>query len=284
MAVNALIFDSGVGGFSIFEPLHQALPGLNTYYLMDNGLFPYGIQEDDTLIKRTTSLCHRACQQHHIDIVIIACNTASTLALPALRAILDVPVVGVVPAIKTAARLTQNHCIGLLATPATVNRGYIDDLIAQHAAGTQVVRIGSRRLVELAEQHWLGQASAGNSIDAECIQQALAPILLPFNQAGVDHIVLGCTHFPLLAKPISMLCPHAKLVDSGQAIAKRCEQVLWQQGHDMPSLKRPLKTARHGQHRLLTSAPHPHADALLQACQSLADFEADASQRLPDIQ
>ena len=114
MPVKALIFDSGIGGFSVFEHIRQVLPGLESCYLMDNQLFPYGIQPDDVLITRIVSLCQKACAQQAIDLVVIACNTASTLALPALREALNIPVIGVVPAIKTAASLSQSKHIALL--------------------------------------------------------------------------------------------------------------------------------------------------------------------------
>jgi len=261
MPVKALVFDSGVGGFSIFQQIRQAVPGLESCYLMDNQLFPYGIQPDDVLIERIVSLCQRACASEDIDIIIIACNTASTLALPALREVFDIPIIGVVPAIKTAAQHSKNKHIALLATPATIDRLYIDQLINDHAADCKVERIGSSELVELAEDYWLGE---------KLEIQALKNILLPWiEDEGLDQIVLGCTHFPLLSHEISKLYPHVELVDSGQAIARRICVILQQLGHDTKTLQQP-----NNQHSLLTTADIANKASFLSACQRIAPFQS----------
>ena len=240
MTANVLIFDSGVGGFSIFQPIRQALPGLKSCYLMDNQLFPYGIQPDDVLIERIVALCHKACQRFEIDMVVIACNTASTLALPALRQKLNIPVIGVVPAIKTAAELSHSKHIALLATPATINRPYIDQLIQDHAPDCQVTRIGSSELVKLAEQYWFS-----NELDEAALIEILDPCLKPklddhhpcqqsdTRPRDVDQLILGCTHFPIINEHISRLYPQVNLVDSGQAIARRVGYILQELGYEL---------------------------------------------------
>ncbi|MFT6450025.1 MAG: glutamate racemase [Oleispira sp.] len=261
MPAKALIFDSGVGGFSVFQHIRQAAPGLETCYLMDNQLFPYGIQPDGILIERILSLCQRACAVERIDIIIIACNTASTLALPALRAVFDIPIIGVVPAIKTAAQHSKNRHIALLATPATIDRPYIDQLIEDHAGDCKVERIGSSKLVELAEHYWLS-----GQLDTEALRSILLPCI---ENNSLDQIVLGCTHFPLLSNEISKLCPHVQLVDSGQAIASRLCFILQQLDHDLEALQIP-----NAQHSMLTTATITHKASFLLACQRIAPFQS----------
>ena len=261
MPAKALIFDSGVGGFSVFQHIRQAVPGLETCYLMDNQLFPYGIQPDDVLIERIVSLCQYACSVESIDIIVIACNTASTLALPALREVFDIPIVGVVPAIKTAAQHSKNRHIALLATPATIDRPYIDQLIADHAGDCRVERIGSSELVVLAENYWFS-----GQLDTEVLKNILLPWI---EDESLDQIVLGCTHFPLLSDEISKLYPHIGLIDSGQAIASRLCFILQQLGHDLAALQTPS-----AQHSLLTTADIANKSSFLSACQRIAPYQS----------
>jgi glutamate racemase len=261
MPAKALIFDSGVGGFSVLQHIRNAVPGLETSYLMDNKLFPYGIQPDDVLIERIVSLCQQACAVEPVDIIVIACNTASTLALPALREVFNIPIVGVVPAIKTAAQRSENRHIALLATPATIDRPYIDQLITDYAGDCNVDKIGSSELVVLAENYWFS-----GQLDS----LALSSMLLPWIKAeGLDQVVLGCTHFPLLSDQISKLYPHIGLIDSGQAIASRLCFILQQLGHDLEALQNPSK-----QHSLLTTAPIANKAAFLSACQRIAPYQS----------
>lgn len=221
MAVKQiLIFDSGVGGLSIFKKISNQNINADCYYLFDNAYFPYGELADEVLIKRLTQLLDAFVQQYKTDLIVIACNSASTVALSALRRHFSIPIVGVVPAIKPASLITKNNVIGLLATPATVMRNYTDELIVEFAKNKQVLKIGTTELVELAEQKL-----QGDSVDLSIIQLVLKPWLdLPERP---DTIVLGCTHFPLLKKEIA-LCFNEKiqLVDSGEAIAKRVYQQL----------------------------------------------------------
>jgi glutamate racemase len=261
MPVKALIFDSGVGGFSVFKHIRQAVPGLETCYLMDNLLFPYGIQPDDILIERIVSLCKVACTVESIDIIVIACNTASTLALPALREVFDIPIVGVVPAIKTAAQNSQSRHIALLATPATIDRPYIDQLIIDHAGDCKVERIGSSKLVKLAENFWLNK-----QLDIEALKSTLLPWV---ESDGLDQIILGCTHFPLLSDEISKLYPRIGLVDSGHAIASRLCFILQQLGYDLNELQTPST-----QHSLLVTADIANKASFLTACRQIAPYQS----------
>jgi len=211
--------DSGVGGRSIVAEIHNRCPNLAIHYLDDDEGRPYGDKEPDWLIARIVERALQARRQQPFSMIVIACNTASTLALPALREVFDIPVVGVVPAIKPAAQLSRTRHIGLLATPGTVNRPYTDQLIVEHAAHCQVTRLGTTELVELAE-HKL----AGESVDMGRLEKAVAPLLA---DERIDTIVLGCTHFPLLKEELTALSSRpVQWVDSGHAVARRVETLL----------------------------------------------------------
>ena len=155
---RVLIFDSGVGGLSVYQEIYAQLPNVQYIYAFDDAAFPYGELPEDELIARTRHIVSLLVERHCVDLVVVACNTASTIVLPTLRDVLAIPVVGVVPAIKPAAMLSERKVIGLLATPATVQREYTELLISQFASHCEVLRIGSTRLVEMAEQKLRGQA------------------------------------------------------------------------------------------------------------------------------
>lgn len=217
---HILLFDSGLGGLTVWQQIHSLLPDVTCHYLFDNAAFPYGELADDVLLERVCQLIVPLVKQYPVSLVVIACNTASTLALEPLRALLDIPVVGVVPAIKPAAKQTQKHHIGLLATPATISRPYTDRLISEFAADCKVTRVGVSELVRMAEDKLLGRPVA---------LTALAKLVRPL-LAGPDVIVLGCTHFPLLSAELkSVLGEHVSLLDSGAAIAAR---VAWLLAHE----------------------------------------------------
>lgn len=217
-APEILVLDSGLGGLSVCQSLLQKMSGLKIHYLADNAWFPYGELSEDALSKRFLYLCDALLKEIEPDLVVLACNTVSTLVLPALRARYSIPFVGVVPAIKPAAQLSQSKHIGILATPATVQRVYLDNLIDEFAQDCRVERIGSSELVSLAELY-----VATGQVD----QTSLAEILSPWREMSrLDTVVLGCTHFPLLLQPLSQLLPHVRWVDSGEAIARRVWDLL----------------------------------------------------------
>lgn len=215
-----LVVDSGVGGLSIYQPLWQRWPALHYLYAFDNAGFPYGDLSANEVSRRLIALIAAVQQRQRFHLVVVACNTASTAALPLLRQRFSVPIVGVVPAIKPAAAITRNGVIGLLATPATIQRPYIDELIQQFAAHCQVERLGSIELVRLAEAKLRGQA-----ISTVVIEKILAPWLC--RSQVPDTIVLGCTHFPLLsAELLKVLSPEVVLIDSATAVARQVEKLL----------------------------------------------------------
>lgn len=216
---RVLVFDSGVGGLSVLDAITASGRALSLDYVADNAWLPYGLKSDADLRARVPQLLARVAKAWAPDAVVVACNTASTIVLPDVRAALSVPVVGVVPPIKPAAALTKTGVIGLLATPATVQRSYTDDLIAQFAAGKRVVRFGSADLVEAAECKLGGEPIAAGAIDG-------AVDALFAKDAEVDVVALACTHFPLLLQELAAAAPRPCVwLDSGEAIARRVTNV-----------------------------------------------------------
>ncbi|MFC3282447.1 glutamate racemase [Litchfieldella rifensis] len=214
-----LIFDSGVGGLSVVAALRQRLSGAALAYVCDDAMLPYGTKNDDWLVARIVSVCETAVRQSGASVLVVACNTASTLALDALRERLAVPVVGTVPAIKPAARLSCSRHLALLATSATVNRAYTQALIDDFAADCRVLRLAADPLVEQAER-WL----VGGALDQQMMANCLAPL---WDDAKLDTVVLGCTHFPLLREALEAAAPRpVTWIDSGDAIARRVAQVV----------------------------------------------------------
>lgn len=219
MAGPILVFDSGVGGLSVVAALRRRLPGAALAYACDNAMLPYGIRDDDWLVTRIVDVCEAAVRASRCGGLVVACNTASTLALERLRQRLAVPVVGTVPAIKPAAGLSRARHIGLLATSATVRRPYTDRLIHDFARDCRVTRVPADALVAEAEQ-----VVRGRKPDMACLRDALAPLEA---HQDLDTVVLGCTHFPLLRDwlPRAVSRP-LQWVDSGDAIARRCGQIM----------------------------------------------------------
>ncbi|WP_125721689.1 glutamate racemase [Pseudoalteromonas rubra] len=212
---HILVFDSGIGGTSVLTHIRNALPHADYSYVMDNQLLPYGLQSQQTIQQRLAALIKWSDRElRPVDIIVIACNTASTYALESTRQLTSVPIVGVVPAIKPAALASRAKHIGLLATPATSRNIYTQQLIQQFANECRVDLYQSTKLVELAEQfYWSGE------IDH---RQLVAEINLLKLASELDHLVLGCTHFPIIAKPLSESIPESvTLIDSGAAIARR---------------------------------------------------------------
>ena len=147
-----LVFDSGLGGLTVFRALRALRPDADYLYLGDDALFPYGALAPEVLIARVDQVIAEALEDFAADCIVIACNTASTLVLPSLRARYSIPIVGTVPAIKPAAAMTRTGMISVLATPGTVSRDYTQDLIREFAGGVEVTLVGSRALAGLAER------------------------------------------------------------------------------------------------------------------------------------
>lgn len=223
---RALVFDSGMGGLTVARALSRLAPALRVDYAADSGFFPYGDKDDDALRARLPEAARALCAVARPDVFVIACNTASTLALPEVRAVLDVPVVGTVPAVKPAAQLSRSGVIGVLATPGTIRRSYTADLIRDHAPAARVRLHGTVALVELAEQ-----VAAGGDPPLAAFEAALAPLFDGPEGEAIDTIVLACTHFPLVRDRLEAAAPRpVSFVDSGDAIARQTLRVMTQRG------------------------------------------------------
>ncbi|MEQ4514026.1 MAG: glutamate racemase [Pantoea agglomerans] len=227
MRPTVLVFDSGVGGLSVYDEVRQLLPDLHYLYAFDNAGFPYGEKSETFIVDRVVAIVEAITRSYPLSLVIIACNTASTVSLPALRERFAFPVVGVVPAIKPAARLTRNGVVGLLATRATVRRPYTHELVSQFAGSCKIEMLGSAELVELAEAKLHG---------AEVALDEVRRIVQPWLRMAEppDTVVLGCTHFPLLREELQQVLPEGtRLIDSGAAIARR---TAWLLEHEAPEV------------------------------------------------
>ncbi|MCW3847872.1 glutamate racemase [Sphingomonas sp. LB-2] len=223
-----LFFDSGVGGLSVLAPTRALLPQAPLVYVADSAGFPYGTKTEAEIAGRVPALLGRLAERYDPRLIVIACNTASTIALAEVRKALDLPIVGTVPAIKPAAELSRTRVIGVLGTDATVRQPYVDDLAARFASDCTVLRHGSAELVDLAEG-----ALRGSPPPAERLRAVLAGL---FDQPGgerLDLIVNACTHFPLLEAELAAAAPHpVRFVDGGPGIARRVAYLT--QGQDWP--------------------------------------------------
>ena len=216
-----LVIDSGLGGLTVSRAISSKIPAVNQIYVADTAGFPYGSRSEDFVIERVESITKSVMNRFDIKLIVVACNTASTIVLPQLREQIKLPVVGVVPAIKPAAGQTKLPTFGILATPQTIVRAYTDQLIADHAAAKKVIRVGSQRLVEIAEA-----SLCGGEVDHDELRKICSPFF-DGSKRLVDTVVLGCTHFPLLKEDLQKAVSRKiKWIDSGQAIAQRVFNLL----------------------------------------------------------
>ncbi len=211
-----LFFDSGVGGLSVLAPTLKLLPNAPIVYAADSAGFPYGKRSEAEIASRVPALLGRLVERFRPRLAVIACNTASTIALEHVRSALDLPVVGTVPAIKPAAEVSKSRVIGVLGTEATVRQPYVDDLSARFAADCTIIRHGSPELVELAEAKL-----AGEEIDVDAVRAAAQPMFDAPGAERIDTVVLACTHFPLLDEELRAAFPEVAFVDGGPGIARR---------------------------------------------------------------
>lgn len=219
MKPTILLYDSGMGGLTIFDAIRHALPHAHYLYCFDNAYFPYSEKSESVLIERAVQIVQKIAKMYPLDMVVVACNTASTVVLPALRSNFPFHIVGTVPAIKPAAAISQSKTIGLLATKGTVNRPYVDDLIQRYASDCVVEKIGTTDLVELVEE----KQQTGN-VDMQRLQGIIADWQ---THPSLDTVILGCTHFPLVKQELQQLLPNVKFfIDPGNGIAKRVVSLL----------------------------------------------------------
>ena len=192
------------------------LPNAPIVYAADSAGFPYGKRSETEIASRVPALLGRLVERFRPRLAVIACNTASTIALDHVRGALDLPVVGTVPAIKPAAERSKSRVIGVLGTEATVRQPYVDDLAARFAADCTIIRHGSPGLVELAEAK-LG----GSEISLEDVKTAVRSMFDAPGGDRIDTVVLACTHFPLLKQELRIAFPGVTYVDGGPGIARR---------------------------------------------------------------
>ncbi|WOF41934.1 glutamate racemase [Sphingopyxis indica] len=225
-----LFFDSGLGGLTVLGPTRALLPTARIVYAADYAGLPYGQKSDAELAARVPALLGRLVERYQPRLAVIACNTASTIALAHVRAALDLPIVGTVPAIKPAAALTNSGVIGVLGTEATVRQPYVDDLSAKFAADKIVLRHGSPGLVTGAEAKLRGEP-----VDPEVIERAVAGLRDQRGGDAMDVIVLACTHFPLLQAELQAAAgPDVRFIDGAEGIARRIAYLT--EGQDWPAV------------------------------------------------
>jgi glutamate racemase len=251
-APTILVFDSGLGGLTVFREIAAARPDAGIVYVADDAAFPYGDLAEQQLIARVIDVVGGAIAAHKPDLVVIACNTASTLALAELRARFAVPFVGTVPAIKPACAQSASKRVAVLGTQATVGREYTRALIREFAAGCEVTLVGSSRLAAFAEAELAGAPAADADIAAE-----IAACFVDDGSRRTDTVVFACTHYPLLAERFRALAPWpVTWLDPAEAIARRVTELI-----GLPVSRMPPAQAR----MIFTSgkAPSPRLAAAL---------------------
>lgn len=212
-----LLFDSGVGGLTVYSAMRELLPDAPVIYAADLAGLPYGTKSEAEIAARVAGLLGRMSERYHPRLICIACNTASTIALSMVRDALEVPIVGTVPAIKPAAAITQTGVIGLLGTQATVRQAYVDNLEAEFASGKRLLRYAASGLVRAAEAKLRGQ-----EVDRSAITAAVDALRSMEGGADIDTVVLACTHFPLLTPELAeAFGPDVRFVDGSAGIARR---------------------------------------------------------------
>ena len=214
------VFDSGVGGTSIWKEIHKLLPYENSIYLADSKNAPYGEKSADEIlalsIKNTEFLLNKNCK-----LIVVACNTATTNAISYLRNTYDVPFIGIEPAIKPAALNSKSKTIGVLATKGTLSSALFNSTSKSYSEGIQIMEQDGEGLVPLIEA---GQANSKNTKDL------LLKYLKPMVEKDIDHLVLGCTHYPYLIPVIKEILPNnVQIIDSGEAVAKQTKNILEKQ-------------------------------------------------------
>jgi glutamate racemase len=216
-AAPILLFDSGVGGLSVLGKVRQVLSQAPVMYVSDNAGLPYGSKTEAQIAARVSGLLGRLTERYRPRLVCIACNTASTIALASVREVLEVPIVGTVPAIKPAAAMTRTGVIGLLGTEATIRQGYVDRLEAEFAADKRLLRHGAPELVAAAEAKLRGEP-----VDPAVFARAAAALRAMPDGERIDTVVLACTHFPLLeAELAAAFGPEVRFIDGSDGIARR---------------------------------------------------------------
>jgi len=235
-----LLFDSGVGGLTVLEEVRKALPDAPIIYAADTAGLPYGTKTEAQIAARVAGLLGRMTERFRPRLVCIACNTASTIALGMVREVLEVPIVGTVPAIKPAAAMTKTGVIGLLGTEATIRQAYVDRLEHEFAAGKRLLRHGAPGLVEAAEAKLRGEP-----VDPALIRHAAQALRMQPDGERIDTVVLACTHFPLVeAELAEAFGPGVRFVHGAQGIARQVARLTAGQEYSRQAPDRALFTGQ----------------------------------------
>ncbi|MGB3797903.1 MAG: glutamate racemase [Alteraurantiacibacter sp.] len=212
-----LLFDSGFGGLTVLSALRAQLPQAPVIYAADTAGLPYGEKTESEVAARVAGLLGRMAERYQPRLICIACNTASTIALGMVRDVLETPIVGTVPAIKPAAKMTRSGTIGLLGTAATIRQAYVDKLETEFAEGKRLLRFAAPELVAAAECKLRGK-----SPDPEIFQRAAAGLFTQDGGDRIDTVVLACTHFPLVQEELALAFDEkVQFIDGAQGIARR---------------------------------------------------------------
>lgn len=223
-----LVFDSGLGGLTVLREIVRARPDAHYVYVADDAFFPYGHHSEEQIIARVVPLVGELIARHAPVLVVIACNTASTLVMSHLRSAYSVPFVGTVPAIKPACASSKTKRVSVLGTKGTVKREYTRRLINDFSQGCDVTLVGSAELASLAES-----ALSGNDVRDEDIAAELAPCFVDDGKRRTDTVVLACTHYPLLLDRMKKLAPWpVDWIDPAPAIARRVSDLLGSPGQE----------------------------------------------------
>ena len=216
-----LVFNSGLGGLTVYREIAAARPDADLLYVADDAAFPYGALPEPELVARVVDLLGASIAAHKPDLVVIACNTASTIVLPELRKEFALPFVGTVPAIKPACAASVTRRVSVLGTEATVRREYTRALIRDYAQDCLVTLVGAKSLAAYAEAELHGAP-----VDDEVLRAEIAPSFRD-DGARTDTVVLACTHYPLLIERLRRLAPWpVNFIDPAPAIARRVVDLL----------------------------------------------------------
>jgi len=243
-----LVFDSGLGGLTVLREIVAVRPDAHYVYVADDAFFPYGHHSEEQIIARVVPLIGELIAAHHPDLVVIACNTASTLVMSRLRECYQIPFVGTVPAIKPACAGSKTRRVSVLGTKGTVQREYTKALIRDFAQGCEITLVGSADLASLTETALSGGEVSDSQISAE-----LAPCFVGADEDAslrTDTIVLACTHYPLLMDQFVRLAPWpVAWIDPAPAIAKRVANLL----------QAPMSQNDHARAEMIFTSGRPHA-------------------------
>ena len=218
MSARIFVFDSGIGGLTILGAIQKRLGTGEYYYAFDNACYPYGTKSVSFLRKRVQTVISALVQEANPDILVIACNTVSTFALPMLRKIYSFPIVGVVPPLKPVCLISKSKKVAILGTEQTIQRKYVDDLIQEYGNGCQVFKWGSSQLVALAEEKFYTGKNVLSEVRKEI--ESFDP------DPDIDAVALGCTHFPHLVAELSTLYPQIQWMDPSAGVAHRVAVLL----------------------------------------------------------